>query len=31
MILPPGETDKHLFNLEKACQNLEALEKPVEL
>lgn len=24
MILPPGETDKHLFDLEAACKALEA-------
>ena len=24
MILPPGETDKHLFDLEAACRKLEA-------
>lgn len=27
MILPPGETDKHLFDLEAACLALEAQEK----
>jgi len=27
MILPPGETDKHLFDLEAACQALEKKEK----
>ena len=25
--MPPGETDKHLFDLEIACRKLEALEK----
>ena len=27
MILPPGETDKHMFDLEAAAKKLEALEK----
>jgi len=27
MIMPPGETDKHLFELEEACRKLEVLEK----
>ena len=27
MILPPGETDKHLFDLEAACRALEKKEK----
>ena len=25
--MPPGETDKHLFELEAQCKKLEALEK----
>jgi len=27
MIMPPGETDKHLFELEETCRKLEVLEK----
>ncbi len=27
MILPPGETDQHMFDLEAAAQKLEAIEK----
>jgi hypothetical protein len=27
MILPPGETDKHMFDLEAAAKKLEALDK----
>ena len=31
MILPPGETDKHLFELEAACKKLEAQMKAKEV
>jgi len=30
MILPPGETDKHMFDLEAACLKLEKLSKAAD-
>ena len=30
MILPPGETDKYMFDLEEACLKLEKLSKAAD-
>ena len=30
MILPPGETDRHMFDLEAACMKLEAFSRAAD-